>query len=162
MQNVLPLSRRKFAKCCAATLIAAQLPGLVCAGIEFKVTKPVTMICPYPPGSLGDATARTLAQGLAELWKVAVIVDTKAGASGMIWAVSVARSKGDGAALLWMLPEALFDAKALKIPIGFDVTTDLQPVALSVVSACIHAVSTKGHFQGTKNWLAMPRLIPAG
>lgn len=113
----------------------------------FNPKKSVTVLCPYPPGGLGDATARILSKGLSSLWNVPVLVDNKAGATGMIAAAMVARAAPDGSTLVCMLPEALSVAKALNTPIGFDVSTDLQPVALSVISGCVLAVNSKGRFQ---------------
>jgi hypothetical protein len=139
-------TRRQIMQTGAAAVIAGQIPRMAQAQ-EFKPPKAVTMSCPYPPGGLGDATARTLAKGLSELWKVPVVVDNKAGATGMIAAAAVAKGPADGTMLLCMLPEALSVAKALKAPIGFDVSTDLQPIALSVVSGCVMATNSKGRFQ---------------
>ncbi len=140
------LSRRGALRSALAAALAARLAAPASAQ-EFRPRKPVTMFCPYPPGGLGDATARTLSKGLAELWKVPVVIDTKAGASGMIAAAAVAKGPADGSLLLCMLPEALSVARALKAPVGFDVSADLAPVHLSVISGCLIAVNAKGRFQ---------------
>lgn len=146
MHTAFTTPRRKVLRAGFATALATQLPR-VALGQEHRPAKPVTLVCPYPPGGLGDATARTLAKGLAERWKVPVVVDNKSGATGMIGAATVAKGPGDGTLLLCMLPEALSVAKALNAPVGFDVQADLQPVALSVVSGCVLGVNSKGRFK---------------
>ncbi|MGC3987394.1 MAG: tripartite tricarboxylate transporter substrate binding protein [Pseudorhodoferax sp.] len=129
-------------------------------GQDHRPTKPVTMICPYPPGGLGDATARTVAKGLAERWKVPVLVDNKSGATGMIGAATVAKGPADGTVLLCMLPEALSVAKALNAPLGFDVQADLQPVALPVVSGCVLGVQAKSWFKTYQELVQHARANP--
>ena len=152
-------SRRRIVRTGLAAALAAQLPGLARAQ-DFRPTKPVTMVCPYPAGGLGDATARTLAKGLAELWKQPVLVDNKSGATGMIGAATVAKGPGDGTLLLCMLPEALSVAKALNAPMGFDVQADLHPVALSVVSGCVLGVHAKSRFQTYQELVQYARANP--
>ncbi|MBB3180935.1 tripartite tricarboxylate transporter substrate binding protein [Variovorax sp. Sphag1AA] len=142
-----------------AAAIAAPLPQIVSAQ-DARPTRPVTLVCPYPAGGLGDSTARTLAKGLGELWKVPVVVDNKSGATGMIGAATVAKGPGDGTLLLCMLPEALSVAKALNAPLGFEVITDLQPVALSVVSGCVLGVNAKGRFRSYQDLVDHARANP--
>lgn len=151
--------RRRFIK--SASLLAATAPaaGGVLAN-TFKPRTPVTMISAYPPGGLGDATARILAKGLAQRWGVPVPVENRTGASGMIAAASVAKGPADGSQLLCMLPEALSVAAALKAPLNFNAASDLQPVALSVISGCLLAVNTKGRFKSYGDMVAFARENP--
>jgi tripartite-type tricarboxylate transporter receptor subunit TctC len=53
-----------------------------------------------PPGALGDVVARLVADRMRATTGSPVVVDNKAGASGLIAAELVARSAGDGATLL--------------------------------------------------------------
>jgi tripartite-type tricarboxylate transporter receptor subunit TctC len=159
MHNGDKLSRRQIVRAGLAAALTTQVAGRGHAQ-ELKPSKTVTMVCPYPPGGLGDATARTLAKGLAERWKVPVLVDNKSGATGMIGAAQVAKGPGDGSLLLCMLPEALSVAKALNAPLGFDVQNDLHPVALSVVSGCVLGVNAKGRFRTYEDLVQHARSHP--
>lgn len=152
-------SRRRVLQTGLVAAIGAHLPGPSRAQ-AFQPPKSATMVCPYPPGGLGDATARIVARGLSDLWKVPVVVDNKSGATGMIGAASVVRGPGDGSVLLCMLPEALSVAKALNAPIDFDVQTDLQPVALPVVSGCVLGVNAQGRFATYQDLVAYARANP--
>lgn len=149
-------SRRQIVRTGLALALASQAPALTFAQ-DLRPARPVTMVCPYPAGGLGDATARTLAKGLGERWRVPVVVDNKSGATGMIGAAAVAKGPGDGSLLLCMLPEALSVAKALNAPLTFDVQADLHPVALSVVSGCVLAVNSKSRFQSYEDLLQYAR-----
>jgi tripartite-type tricarboxylate transporter receptor subunit TctC len=57
---------------------------------------PVRIVVGFPPGGGTDVLARILAQKLAPIWGVPVIVDNRAGASGVIAADHVAKQASDG------------------------------------------------------------------
>jgi len=57
-------------------------------------------VVPYTPGTGGDILARILGPKLAERWKVSVVTDNRAGASGNIGTEFVAKSAPDGYTLL--------------------------------------------------------------
>jgi tripartite-type tricarboxylate transporter receptor subunit TctC len=59
-------------------------------------TKPVRMIVAFPPGGGTDIVARLLAARLTETWSQAVVVENRAGASGVIGTELAARAEPDG------------------------------------------------------------------
>jgi tripartite-type tricarboxylate transporter receptor subunit TctC len=62
--------------------------------------KPVKIMAPYAPGGNIDVTSRIIADKLKDVLGVSVIVENRAGASGMIGSDIVARSAPDGTTLL--------------------------------------------------------------
>jgi tripartite-type tricarboxylate transporter receptor subunit TctC len=62
--------------------------------------KPIKIMAPYAPGGNIDVTARIIADKLREVLGTTVIVENKAGASGMIGSDIVARAAPDGTSLL--------------------------------------------------------------
>src|SRR5881398_2345316 len=60
----------------------------------------IQIVVPYTPGTGADILARILGPKLAERWKVAVVTDNRAGASGNIGTDFVAKSAPDGYTLL--------------------------------------------------------------
>ena len=58
--------------------------------------KPVRVIVPAPAGSSLDLIARTLADRLRVIWKQPVVIETKAGAGGLIGMDTVAKAPHDG------------------------------------------------------------------
>ena len=62
--------------------------------------KPIRIMAPYAPGGNIDVTARIIADKLREVLGVTVLVENKAGASGMIGSDVVARAAPDGYTLL--------------------------------------------------------------
>ena len=63
-------------------------------------SKPVQLIVPYTAGGGADVVMRAVAQRLAEAWGKNVVVDNRAGASGMIGTELAAKSAPDGYTLL--------------------------------------------------------------
>lgn len=59
-------------------------------------SKPVRVIVPAPAGSSLDLIARTLADRLRVMWKQPVVIETKAGAGGLIGMDAVAKAPADG------------------------------------------------------------------
>jgi tripartite-type tricarboxylate transporter receptor subunit TctC len=62
--------------------------------------KPIRIMAPYAPGGNIDVTARIIAEKLKDVLGVTVLVENKAGASGMIGSDVVARAAPDGYNLL--------------------------------------------------------------
>ena len=83
--------------------IMGALAGLVLGSgtaLAQAFDKPIKIMAPYAPGGNIDVTARIIADKLREVTGTTVIVENKAGASGMIGSDIVARAAPDGTSLL--------------------------------------------------------------
>lgn len=85
-----------FAK--LAIVALALVP--IAAGAQAWPAKPIRWVVPYPPGGSTDVATRALADRLAQALGVAVIVDNRAGAAGVVGTDFVAKSAPDGYTLL--------------------------------------------------------------
>ena len=63
-------------------------------------SRTIQIVVPYTPGTGADILSRILGPKLAERWKVAVVTDNRAGASGNIGTEFVAKAAPDGYTLL--------------------------------------------------------------
>ncbi len=99
----------------------------------------VHLIVPYTPGTGADILARLLGPRLAERWKVAVITENKAGATGNIGADFVARSAADGYTLLFVATSFGTTPAVTRVP--FDPVKSFAPVALVATSGLVVVIN---------------------
>jgi tripartite-type tricarboxylate transporter receptor subunit TctC len=78
-----------------ATFLLATLLALGAWAQEWPA-RPVRIVVPAPAGSSLDLIARTLADRLRVMWKQPVVVETRAGAGGLIGMDTVAKAPHDG------------------------------------------------------------------
>ena len=105
------------------------LMGAGCAAFaqDFP-TRPITLVAPFPAGSVTDSVSRSLAQAMQEILGQPVVVDNRAGAQGTIGAAYVANSKPDGYTLL-VGSSVMFVAKSLFKTLPYEPVEGFQPVA---------------------------------
>ena len=63
-------------------------------------SRTIQMVVPYTPGTGADILARILGPKVGERWKIGVVTDNRAGASGNIGTDFVAKATPDGYTLL--------------------------------------------------------------
>jgi len=90
------MRRRQVLKSAIAGLAALPLAGQA----QSYPSRPIRLVVPFPPGGPTDLLARIVAIRLAEALGQPVVIDNKAGASGMVGAEAVAKSAPDGYTLL--------------------------------------------------------------
>lgn len=91
--------------------------------------KPVTIVVPFPPGSILDTTARMLAQRASRTLGQSVIVENKPGATGNLGSAYVANASPDGHVLLMTIDTAITVNPFVYSNMGFDPLKDLIPVS---------------------------------
>ncbi|WP_088279997.1 tripartite tricarboxylate transporter substrate binding protein [Ideonella sp. A 288] len=92
------MQRRTLVHAAGAALASIAVPS-VQAQAPWPIG-PVRIVVGFPPGGGTDALARVVAQKLTTLWGQQVIVETKAGAAGLLAAEYVAQQASDGSTLL--------------------------------------------------------------
>jgi tripartite-type tricarboxylate transporter receptor subunit TctC len=120
--------------------LAALASGVASASDQFP-SRPITIVVPYPAGGTSDNQVRMIQDGLSKALGQTVIVENKAGASGAIAAVTVARAKPDGYTLLYP-NNGVVVAPLLNDKVGYDPIKDFKPVSL-VASVPMVLVSSK-------------------
>jgi tripartite-type tricarboxylate transporter receptor subunit TctC len=116
-------------------LLAAAVVGLNCmagASAQEWPDKPVKIVVPYPAGAGVDPVARIVGQKLSGLWKQPVIVDNKAGGSGIIGANYVAHSASDGLTIMMSATAEVVINQFIMDKMPYNPETDLVPVTLAV------------------------------
>jgi tripartite-type tricarboxylate transporter receptor subunit TctC len=117
--------------CAAAALVSASATAQDAAPYP---SRNVTVVVPYTPGTGADILSRILSPKLADRWKVGVVTDNRAGATGNIGTEHVANSPADGYTLL-CTATSFGTNPALGRKLPFDPVGSFAPVALLATSA---------------------------
>lgn len=96
-------------------------------------SKPIRIVCPYPPGATTDAISRLMATALQTTSGSTVLVDNRAGAGGNIGTEAVARGDADGYTVLLGALGPLSANEFLYPKLGFNPARDFRPLALAAV-----------------------------
>jgi tripartite-type tricarboxylate transporter receptor subunit TctC len=121
----MPLRRSVLAAVLSTAVLV--LPGP--APAQDYPNRPITMVVPFPPGGGIDAVLRTMAPKLQERLGRPVLIENRAGGSGVIATAAVAKSAPDGHMLL-AGPSLLAANPRLFQSLPFDTLKDLQMVFL--------------------------------
>jgi tripartite-type tricarboxylate transporter receptor subunit TctC len=118
------MQRRTFVV--AAWLLASVFP-MNAAHAAFP-DKPVKLVVPWATGGATDQLARLLAQPLSQALGVAVVVENRGGAGGVIGTQSFVKEKADGYTILLATSSTNAAAPHLYSKLGFDPVADFTPV----------------------------------
>jgi len=148
---------------------AAQGLSLVLAGIaagfagtataQVYPSRTIQIVVPFTPGTGADILSRILGPRLAERWKVGVVTDNRAGATGNIGAEFVARAPPDGYTLLFTAT-TFGTNPAIHARLPFDPVKSFTPVALVATSVMTVVVSPKLGVASLRDFLDAARSQP--
>src|SRR5215813_7645053 len=105
--------------------------------------RPIRVFVGYPAGGGVDIVARLFAEPLKAALGQSVIVENRAGASGMIAAAAVAKSSPDGLTLLMAASgEVAINQHLYKDKMSYDPPRELVAVALIGIVPCVVVLAT--------------------
>ncbi|HWI80025.1 MAG TPA: tripartite tricarboxylate transporter substrate binding protein [Ramlibacter sp.] len=141
-------------------LTACLLAGAtLTAAAQAWPAKPIKLIVAYPPGGVSDNVARTLADKLSPALGVPVLIDNKAGASGVIGVDAVAKSAPDGYTFGFSAVSPLALSPHLgKVP--FDPNKDVAPVVSVMYSPVLLLATPATDAKDFKSLLDTARTRP--
>lgn len=115
------LTRRVFGAwlASAATLAAAN-------------TTPLTIVIPYPPGAMGDAVARLVAQSMSRDTGRSVVVENRPGANGVIGLQAISRARPDGNTIGLVTSSALTINPSIYKDMKVDTVKDITPLTMAM------------------------------
>lgn len=132
--------------------LATRFALALVAGVSLTVTpltafsqvypnKPIRFIVPFPAGGGTDNIARAVAQRLSVLVAQPVVVDNRAGASGIIGSDFVAKSAPDGYTILIAGVGELTISPSLYKKLPYDPIKDFQPVTMIAINPMVLALN---------------------
>ena len=111
-----------------SAVVATSMPPALAQPAKYP-DRPIRLIVPFPPGCSVDVNARLLGPKVSQTIGQQVVIDNRAGASGIIGTGLVARAEPDGYTLL--INTTPFVTNTLmysKVP--YNVLTDFAPISL--------------------------------
>jgi tripartite-type tricarboxylate transporter receptor subunit TctC len=106
-------------------------------------SRPITLICPWPPGGSSDAVVRAFGESAARVLGVPVVVENRPGVGGTLGATAMVTAKPDG----YMLTQ---------LPLGIYRLPHMQKMAFDPVKDLTHIVCLTGYTFGIAATLEAP------
>jgi tripartite-type tricarboxylate transporter receptor subunit TctC len=150
--NMLSITRRGCLAVALAAAFGAQAQGYP--------SKPITLIVPFAAGSATDQLARALGQSMTTDSKQAVVVDNKAGASGMLAAQSAARAAPDGYTVLITTNTTHAANEHLYKKLPYDAVKDFAPITLLGKGSQVLVVRAESPYKSVAELLAKAKQAP--
>jgi tripartite-type tricarboxylate transporter receptor subunit TctC len=140
-------------------LLVALAVSLPAAAQNFP-TKPIKLICPFPPAGAVDIASRAIANELTKTIGQTVTVENRPGAGGNLGAEAAARSAPDGYTLFMSTSGIQAINPALYSKMTFDPNKELAPVAplVSLNNVLVLHPSVKAN--SVKEVIAMAKAQP--
>ena len=122
--------------------------------------KPIRLIVPFSPGGAVDGYARITQQALSKILGQTVVIENRAGASGMIGSELVARAPADGYTLLLGNIATLAINPGIYKKMAYDPLRDLTPIAKTVIVNYALVVNPKVPAQNVRELIAYAKANP--
>ncbi len=146
----------------AVHIAGIALTGLALAGpanAQDFPKRPISLVVSFAPGGLTDVPARLLAPELQQRLGQPVVVENRAGASGVTGNSYVVRSAPDGYTLLISAIAEVQNLHYMDVP--FDVLTDLVSVGkIADGPPLVLVVNTKSQFKTVADLIASAKAYP--
>lgn len=129
-----PLTRRTLLKATGAAALAHATPAALAQ--EKFPARPITLICPWPPGGSSDAVIRAFAESASRaLGGASIVVENRPGAGGTLGAAAMVAAKPDGYTLT-------------QLPLGIYRIPHMQKTAFDPVKDLTHIICLTGYTFG--------------
>ena len=143
-----------------ACLVAATVPASAFAQADSYPNRTIRIVVGFSPGGFTDVLGRVIAQKLHERLGQPVIVENKPGATGVIGADLVAKSKPDGYNLLMGHSNSNSVAPALFPKLPYDVIADFTPIVLVASTPLLLTVHPSVKANDVASFIALAKKDP--
>ena len=121
----------------------------------------IKIIVPFAAGATTDVMARLVANKMQENWKVPVIVENKAGASGLVGAQQAFKSPADGYTLVLVTDHHVSLPNMYK-SVPFDPVKDFTPIMMMGQAPNVFVVNSASPIRTIQELIAAARANPGG
>ncbi len=119
------LNRRTFIAAGAATAGTALLGCPAIAQTSWP-TKPVRVVCAFPPGGSTDVVSRAYSEFLSRHFGQTFVVENKGGGSGTVGALDVKQARPDGYTLMATISTAMIQNRVTMKNLAYDPVKDFD------------------------------------
>lgn len=144
----------------AATLLSLLLSFTLPATAQDFPSKPIRFVIPYPSGASPDVMARVIGKKVDESLGQRMLVENRAGASGILAAELVAKAPPDGYTLLVASIAHLAINPALYPKLPYNPLKDFAPITLAVTTPFFLTVSAVLPVSSVKELIAYAKAHP--
>lgn len=142
-------------------IVAAVIASL---GSAFAATsypnRVIRIIVPFPPGGLNDNVARIIQPSLQEELGQPIVIENRAGASGIVGTAAVAKSAPDGYTLL-VVASSHTVAPVTNANLPYDTERDFAPISVLVRDPLLFVVSNSVSAKTLPDFIALAKSHPA-
>ncbi len=139
-------------------LLACAFAGSALA--QAYPAKPLRMIVPFPPGGVTDVMSRAVAARLSAEIGQPVVVENRAGASGIIGADAAAKSPADGYTVLMGNISTLAVNAATFAKLPYDPVTSFAPISMVAIQPLLIAVHPSVPVQSLPELVSLAKSKP--
>lgn len=145
-----------------SALLAVLLASFACASVAQDAfpSRSMRIVVPFPPGGGPDIMARLLAQRMGENLKQSVVVENRAGATGIIGTEHVAKSAPDGYTMLVGTPGPMTIAGGSGRKLSYDPLKDFAGVSQGVLLTPIMVVNNNAPYKTVADLVAAAKAKP--
>ena len=141
---------------CAASICAC----CASAGAQAFPSKPLRIVVPFSAGGPTDITARLIAPRMTELLGQPIVIDNRAGATGIIGAEMVAKSPPDGYTLLFGTASVVAINMVTYSKLPYDTLRDFQALTPIMTTSTILVVHPSVPAKSLKELVALAKARP--
>jgi len=122
---------------------------------------PIQLVIPGGPGDAVDISARSVAEELAKILKIAIVPVNKPGGGAMVATDFVAKSKKDGYTLLYALSSGLIYSPAMSPEtVPYDPLRDVEPLGMHVTFPGVLSVQAESPWKNFAEVIEYSRKNP--
>ncbi|WP_332744954.1 Bug family tripartite tricarboxylate transporter substrate binding protein [Hydrogenophaga sp.] len=154
------LDKRRHLLATSAMAVLGLGPALAIAQAQPFPSRPITFVVPFAAGSATDQLARALGQSLTNETGQPVVVENKAGASGMIAAAAVAKAPADGYTVLITTNTTHAANEHLYKKLSYDPVKDFAPITALGKGGQVLVVSPSSSYKSVADLIADAKKSP--
>jgi tripartite-type tricarboxylate transporter receptor subunit TctC len=148
-----------FRALCGVVTGAILIAGAAAANAQQWPTRPIRVISPFPAGSASDTTARVVLDQVSQLLGEPMVIESQAGAGGLIGFAAVAKAAPDGYTLVTS-STSMATGAVLHKKLPYDALGDFVPVVLFGTQPNVLLASKQSGFNTVADLVAAAKAKP--